>query len=96
MLNNLKPGSMLAALGCIAVGSMTGSASAAPTAEVAKKCEILAEKAYPPLVLGNPAAGSAKGTGSSKRSYLIKCLANGGDMDDPAPPPSPARPNPAR
>jgi hypothetical protein len=95
MLGNLKSGSALAVLVCIAIGSMMGSALTV-TAEVAKKCEALAQKAYPPLVIGNPAAGSAAGTGASKRAYLIKCLANGGNMDDRAPPLPSARPDPRR
>jgi hypothetical protein len=66
---------------CIAVGSMTNSASAI-TVEVAKKCQALTAKAYPPRVPGNPAAGSAKGTGRSERDYFNKCVANGGNMDD--------------
>ena len=90
MLANLKSGSALAALVCIAVGSIAGSASAV-TAEVAKKCEALTIKAYPPRVPGNPAAGSAKGTGPVERSYFRKCVANGGNMKDQAPPTSPAR-----
>jgi hypothetical protein len=91
---NLKFGSAVAASVCIAVGSMTAVASAV-TAEVAKKCETLADKAYPPRVPGNPAAGSATGTAQSKRSYFSKCLANGGNMDD-VPPLPPARPEPPR
>jgi hypothetical protein len=95
MLDNLKSGCALVVLVCIAVGSMTGSASAV-TAEVAKKCEILAEKAYPPLVRGNPAAGSAKGSGQAKYNYLIKCFATGGNVDEHPQPSSPARPDPTR
>jgi hypothetical protein len=92
-MRNLKSGIAGAALVCIAVGSM-GSASAV-TAEVAKKCETLADRAYPPRVPGNPAAGSATGTAQSKRSYFSKCLANSGNMDD-APPLPLARPDPPR
>jgi hypothetical protein len=84
MFANLKLGSALVALICIAAGSMTNSASAV-TAEVAKKCAALTAKAYPPRVVGNPAAGSAKGTGQSERDYFNKCVANGGKMDDHAP-----------
>jgi hypothetical protein len=58
---------------------MTGSASAI-SAKVAKKCEVLTTKAFPPRVAGNPAAGSAKGTGRSEQSYFSKCMANGGNM----------------
>jgi len=32
--------------------------------EVAKKCDALTAKAFPPRAIGNPAAGSAKGTGA--------------------------------
>jgi hypothetical protein len=82
MFTNLKSGGVLvAALVCIAVGSMTESASAV-TAQVAKKCQALTAKAFPPRVPGNPAAGSAKGTGQSQRDYFSKCVANGGNMDD--------------
>jgi len=81
MFVNPKRWSALVALICIAVGSMTNSASAI-TVEVAKKCQALTAKAYPPRVPGNPAAGSAKGTGRSERDYFNKCVANGGNMDD--------------
>jgi hypothetical protein len=75
---NLKFGSALVALVCIAIAP---SASAV-TAEVAKKCSALTAKAYPPRVVGNPAAGSAKGTAKSERDYFNKCVANGGNVDE--------------
>jgi hypothetical protein len=78
MLGKLKLG-----LACLAVGLMTGGASAI-SAEVAKKCADLTRKAYPPRVVGNPAAGSAKGTGPAERSYFSKCVSNGGKIDDQA------------
>jgi len=65
-------------------GCMKGEASAV-TAEVAKKCAALADKAYPPRVPGNPAAGLAEGTAQSKRDYFNKCVATGGKMDDDVP-----------
>jgi hypothetical protein len=80
VLANLKIGSALVALVCIAVAPN----ASAVTAEVAKKCNALTAKAYPPRVVGNPAAGSAKGTGQSQRDYFNKCVANGGNMDDPS------------
>jgi hypothetical protein len=83
MFVNPKSRSRGTVLVCIAVGSMTVSASAI-TVEVAKKCDALTMKAFPPRVPGNPAAGSAKGTGRSVRNYFNKCVANGGNMDDPA------------
>ena len=75
---------LLSLLVCIAVGCMTGSASAV-TAQMAKKCQALTAKAFPPRVPGNPAAGSAKGTGQAQRDYFNKCVAKGGNMDDDGP-----------
>ena len=80
MFANLKVGSALIPLVCIAVGLMTTSASALTT-EVAKKCNALTAKAYPPRQIGNPAAGSAKGSGQAERNYFRKCVANEGNMD---------------
>jgi hypothetical protein len=84
MFVRVKFGSALVGLVCIAVGCMNGGASAV-TAEVAKKCAALADKAYPPRVPGNPAAGLAEGTAQSKRDYFNKCVATGGKMDDDVP-----------
>ena len=64
---------------CIAVGLMSGSASAI-SVELAKKCNALTAKAFPPRVPGNPAAGSAKGSGREMQDYFKKCVANGGEM----------------
>jgi hypothetical protein len=74
--------SVRAALACIGVGAAIGNASAATTAEVAKKCAALTAKAFPPRVAGNPAAGSAKGTGQAEQSYFSKCVASGGNVDE--------------
>ena len=67
----------------IAVGPMTNSASAV-SVEIAKKCNALTAKAFPPREVGNPAAGSAKGTGRAERAYYRKCVANGGKVAAPA------------
>ena len=83
MFANLKFGGALVALVCIAVAPMTDRA-AALTVEVAKKCNALTAKAFPPRQVGNPAAGSAKGTGKAEWDYYKKCVANGGNMDDDA------------
>jgi hypothetical protein len=83
MFANVKFWSTLVALLCIVVGPMTDRASAV-TVEVAKKCNALTAKAFPPRQVGNPAAGSAKGTGKAERDYYRKCVANGGNMDDDA------------
>jgi hypothetical protein len=84
VFTNLKFGSAVAVLISLAVGPTTNSASAV-TAEVAKKCAALTAKAYPPRETGNPAAGSAKGTGSDQQNYFRRCVTNGGNMDDDAP-----------
>jgi hypothetical protein len=80
MFTDLKIASVHVALVCVAVGCMTGNASAV-TAQLAKKCQALTAKAFPPRVPGNPAAGSAKGTGRSQQDYFNRCVANGGNMD---------------
>ena len=68
---------------CLLVGPMLDKASAI-TVEVAKKCHALTAKAFPPRVVGNPAAGSAKGSGKDIQDYYGKCVANGGNMDERA------------
>lgn len=83
MAANLKFSTALVALIWIGLVTMTNGASAV-TVEVARKCAALTAKAYPPRVIGNPAAGSATGTGAAERSYNQKCVANGGNMDKPA------------
>jgi hypothetical protein len=60
----------------------TPDRASAVTVEVAKKCIALTDAAYPPRIPGNPAAGSAKGTGRSEQDYFSKCVARGGKMDD--------------
>jgi len=95
MFASLNSGTTVAVLVWIAVGSISGVASAA-TAEVAKKCEALTAKAYPPRVPGNPAAGSAKGTAQAERSYYRNCIAHSGSIaaetDSAAPPEAPQAP----
>jgi hypothetical protein len=52
------------------------------TVDVAKKCNALLAKQFPPRQPGNPAAGSAKGNGQAERDYFKKCADNGGNMDN--------------
>src|ERR1700689_289518 len=52
--------------------------AAAVTVEVARKCKVLTDAAFPPREPGNPAAGSAKGSGRAAQNYFEKCVANGG------------------
>jgi hypothetical protein len=51
------------------------------TVEVAKKCNALLAKEFPPRQPGNPAAGSIKGNGQAERDYFKKCVENGGNAD---------------
>jgi hypothetical protein len=77
----LKRCSARIAVICIAMAPLTGQ-TLAISVEVAKKCNALTAKAFPPRQVGNPAAGVAGGTGGSQRDYFNKCVANGGKMDD--------------
>jgi hypothetical protein len=63
----------------------SGSPSAAPTAELAKKCAALTAKAFPARVIGNPSAGSAKGSGRAEQDYFNDCIRKGGNVDLPGP-----------
>jgi hypothetical protein len=58
------------------------SEARAITSEVAKKCQVLTSAAFPPRVPGNPAAGSAKGSGREQQDYFKKCVASGGQPPD--------------
>ena len=75
---NLKMG----AAARLATASLAFSTHAsAITVEVAKKCNVLLEKQFPPRQAGNPAAGSAKGSSQDQRDFFKKCVDNGGNMD---------------
>jgi hypothetical protein len=69
---------------CAAMLAHTDDASAI-TVELARKCQALTSKAFPPREPGNPAAGSAKGSGLNQQNYFKRCVTNGGRVDD-APP----------
>jgi hypothetical protein len=77
----LKHRTALVALIFLLHALMAQSASAI-TAEVAKKCSALTDKAYPPRVPGNPAAGHLNGTSQDVVSYFNNCVANGGNVPD--------------
>jgi hypothetical protein len=77
----IKPKLISAALLFVVADSMTNGASPI-TVELAKKCHALTDKAFPPRVIGNPAAGSAKGSGKDEQAYFSKCVKNGGKVDD--------------
>jgi hypothetical protein len=80
MFTSLKCGAFVALI-FLSLG-ITPNRASAVTVEVARKCEALTAIAYPPREPGNPAAGSAKGSGRSQHEYFNKCVANGGKMDD--------------
>ena len=67
---------------CIDVAPVNDRAFAI-SVELARKCNALTAKAFPPRVVGNPAAGSVKGTGQDERAYYRKCVANEGKGDAP-------------
>ena len=78
MLTKLKIAAIVVAL--IGLFDVLASPNAlAITAEVAKKCSALSAKAYPPRVVGNPAAGLQNGSYQDFRNYFNKCVANGGN-----------------
>jgi hypothetical protein len=81
MLAKPKLRGVVVGLAFITVSLLTNGAGAV-SVKVAKKCDALTAKAFPPRVIGNPAAGSAKGTGADERAYYEKCVANHGKMPD--------------
>ena len=83
MPTKLRCGTALA-LVCLAHLSTTPSATAV-TAELARKCEVLTDKAYPLRVPGNPAAGREHGTSKEVRDYFNRCVANRGNAEEQPP-----------
>jgi hypothetical protein len=81
MFPGLKTAIGLGIVGLISA-SVPNSASAI-TAELARTCQALTSKQYPPREPGNPAAGSTKGNGREQQSYFNKCIANNGKMAGP-------------
>jgi hypothetical protein len=79
MSRNLRFASAFGLLAFAISAAMTDSASAV-SVEVAKKCNALTAKAFPPREVGNPAAGSAKGTGADQRAYFKNCVAKEGKI----------------
>ena len=83
MFANRKFRAAVTGLGWVA-GIMMADSAFAVSVEVAKKCDTLTAKAFPLRVVGNPAAGSAKGTGQQQQAYYRKCVANNGKMKAPS------------
>jgi hypothetical protein len=63
-------------------GPAPQSSSTSSPAELARKCDALTAKAFPPIEPGNPAAGSTKGSGLEAQSYFRKCITNDGHVDN--------------
>jgi hypothetical protein len=80
----LKSGPAVLAAISVAYLLATSSASAI-SVEVAKKCDVLTEKAYPLRVPGNPAAGHKHGSAKEIQDYFNKCVDNDGNVAAPAP-----------
>ena len=66
----------------LAAAALLPTGANAITAEVAKKCNLLLQKQFPPRQAGNPAAGSTKGSSQDEREFFKKCVDNGGNMDN--------------
>lgn len=76
----IEANGIIFALLFFATGFVPTGASAI-TVEVAKKCNALVAKEFPPRVIGNPAAGRSTGTAQSQRDYFKKCVASDGNME---------------
>jgi len=79
MFASFRFGCALTTIFWMTVALMTGAL--AVTVEVAKKCDALTAKAFPPRVVGNPAAGSTVGTAKLRRAYFLKCVADEEKID---------------
>jgi hypothetical protein len=79
----------------VLIAALLPNGASAITAELAKKCNALVYKQFPPRQAGNPAAGSTKGNGLAERDYFKKCVDNNGKMDDAAAPAPSAAPSPS-
>jgi hypothetical protein len=61
----------------LATAVPTGSASSAPSAELAKKCRDMMIKAHPPRP-----PGSRTGNATQQQEYFRTCVARNGKMDN--------------
>ena len=87
MFSSLKFGRAMLVLVGLAL-SLAPNVASAITAEVARKCHTLTAAQFPPRLSGNPAAGSAKGSGREQIDFYNKCVANGGNPDSSTAPSS--------
>lgn len=80
----MKNGNIIVAILVIGLNVLLMQTAMAIDVAVAKKCNVLLAKAFPPKEPGNPAAGSAKGSGRDAQAYFAKCVAAGGKVDETA------------
>ena len=80
MHSHWKP-DLCAATLLVATATMLPEPAPAITVELARKCNALVEKQFPPRQPGNPAAGSAKGSGQDQRDLFKKCVDSGVKID---------------
>jgi hypothetical protein len=73
---------MTGAVALLSTAALMPTDAKAISVEVAKKCNALLAKQFPPRTPGNPAAGSAKGNGQDERGFFKKCVDNDGKLDD--------------
>jgi hypothetical protein len=84
------------AVGLFLLAFLPADAIAQPvTAGLAKFCNEASDRAFPPVVPGNPAAGLKNGSVAEARAYFRKCLDNKGQVDNPPPATAPAPSGPA-
>jgi hypothetical protein len=90
--SKLKYGAVFVLLGIWLLLMIEGAP--AITAELARKCQALTDKAFPLLVPGNPAAGRTHGTARDLLDYYNNCVSNRGNVSNPpaAPEGTPASP----
>lgn len=70
------------AFAALALTTSLATGASAISLEVAQKCDNAVANAFPSREPGNPAAGSAKGSGRDERAYYKKCVANGGKVTE--------------
>jgi hypothetical protein len=79
------PPQSLFALVFVGLGLTSNTAAAPPSVELAKKCAVATQKAFPPRLIGNPAAGTYGGSGPSERAYFNECIKNQGIVSEQKP-----------
>ena len=82
MFNELRYGTALLALVCLAHLPTTGKRDGNHSRACKEVRSSNLDKAYPLRVPGNPAAGREHGTAKDVRDYFNKCVANSGNIGE--------------